>query len=200
MRSVAEPPVTVTSRRPGRPRDARVDEVILAAAASVLAECGPQGFSVDAVAARAGVGKASIYRRWPSRNQLMLETAHLAAPDIPDPDTGSVREDLIQLTTGLLRKMHDTPTGALLPAVMAEAAVNPEMRATLGSFVRERRGRAVTAVRRGIERGELPPGTDPDLVIDLVSGPVMVRLFLTHMPIDADFVERTVDTVLAGAT
>jgi AcrR family transcriptional regulator len=188
------------SRRPGRPRDARADQVILDAAASVLGEVGPHGFSVDAVAVRAGVGKATIYRRWPSRAQLLLETTHLATPDIPDPDTGSVREDLVRLTKGLMIKMRDTAAGRMLPAIMAEAAVNPEMRDMLKRFVAERRGRAVTAVIRGIERGELPPGSDPNLIVDLVSGPIFLRLFLTQMPYDRGLVERTVDAVLHGVT
>jgi AcrR family transcriptional regulator len=187
-----------TSRRPGRPRDARADEVILDAAASVLAEHGPQGFSVDAVASRAGVGKATIYRRWSSRGQLMLDTAQLATPDIPDPDTGSVREDLMRLTLGLLVRMRDTPAGRMLLAVMAEAAVNPEMREQLKRFVQERRSRAVNAVRRGIERGELRSDIDVDLVVDLVAGPVFQRLFLNYLPVDEALVERTVDAVLRG--
>lgn len=187
-----------TSRRPGRPRDARADQVILDAAAAVLAECGVQGFSVDAVAARAGVGKATIYRRWPSRAELLLEIAHLGTPDVTVPDTGSVREDLVRLTSAMMRKMRDTPAGRILPAVMAEAAVNPEMRATLERFVTERRGRAVGAVQRGIERGELPAGTDADLVVDLVSSPIMLRIWLTQLPVDDELVKHAVDAVLDG--
>ncbi|MGH9212306.1 MAG: TetR/AcrR family transcriptional regulator [Acidimicrobiales bacterium] len=187
-----------TSRRPGRPRDARADEVILDAAAAVLGESGAHGFSVDAVAARAGVGKATIYRRWPSRAQLLLETAHMATPDVPDPDTGSVRRDLVLLMAGLLTKMRDTPAGRLMPAVMAEAAVNAEMRELLQRFVEDRRSRAVAAVRRGIDRGELRSDVDVDLVVDLVAGPIFQRLFITGQPVFDALAERTVDAVLDG--
>lgn len=182
----------------GRPRDPRADEAILEAAAAVLAECGGHGFSVDAVAARAGVGKATIYRRWPSRAQLLLETAHLAAPEIPDPDTGSVREDLVRLNRGLLAKMRDTAAGQLLPAVAAEAAVNPEMREMLQRFVAERRSRAVAAVRRGMERGELRSDLDIDLVVDLMGGPIFQRLFLTGMPMPDELADQIVDAALQG--
>jgi AcrR family transcriptional regulator len=187
-----------TSRRPGRPRDTRADEVILEAAAAVLAECGAQGFSVDAVAARAGVGKATIYRRWPSRAQLILETAHLAAPEIPDPDIGSVRDDMVELNRGLLTKMRDTEAGQLLAAVVAEAAVNTEMRGMLQRFVEERRSRAVAAVRRGIERGELRSDLDVELIVDLMGGPIFQRLFLTRHPMPDELAAEIVDAVLAG--
>jgi AcrR family transcriptional regulator len=188
----------VTSRRPGRPRDARVDDVIREAAAEVLAEHGAAGFSIDAVAARAGVGKATIYRRWPSRAELLLDTAHFAVADVPDPDTGSVREDLVLITSGLLGKMRDTAAGQLMPAVMAEAAVNEEMRDTLARFVAQRRERAVHAVQRGIDRGELRPDIDPHLVVDLVAGPVFLRRMLTSMPMEDGLAERAVDAVLEG--
>ena len=188
------------SRRPGRPRDARADDVIREAAAEVLAECGPGGFTVDAVAAKAGVGKATIYRRWSSRAELLLETAHLATPDIEDPDTGSLRDDLIQLTTGIMFKMRDSAAGRMLPAVMAEAAVNPEMRETLTRFVQHRRSRAIQAVLRGIERGELRRDINPELVVDLLAGPVFVRTMLSHQPIDENLVEAAVDVIIAGAS
>jgi AcrR family transcriptional regulator len=198
IEAVSERPDAPTSRRPGRPRDARADEVILAAAAAVLAESGANGFSVDAIAARAGVGKATIYRRWPSRAQLLLETAHLAAPELPDPDTGSVREDMVLLNRGLLARLRDTPAGRLLPAVVAEAAVNPEMRDLLHRFVAERRSRAVAAIRRGIERGELRSDLDLELVVDLMGGPIFQRLLLTGSPMPDKLAEQIVDAALEG--
>jgi AcrR family transcriptional regulator len=187
-----------TTRRPGRPRDARADEVIITAAADVLAELGPAGFTVDAVAARAGCGKATIYRRWPSRAALMIETACLATPEVEMPDTGSLREDLVALTSGLLRKMRDTPAGRMLPAVVAEAAVNPEMGRIFNEFIKERRQRALTAVRRGVDRGELPHGTDPDFVVDMVCAPIFGRLLLTGAPLPDELAEQIVDAALYG--
>jgi AcrR family transcriptional regulator len=185
--------------RRGRPRDARADGAILAAAGDVLAEQGLAGFTVDAVAARAGVAKATIYRRWPSRADLLLETAHMAVVEMPQPDTGSLREDLVLLMGGLARKMRTTSAGQLLPAVLAEAAVNPHMDEIFCQHVCERRTFVRQAVERGIARGELPPEADVDLMMDLLAGPIFVRVMMTHGPIDDAVVERIVDTVLYGA-
>jgi AcrR family transcriptional regulator len=185
-------------RRPGRPREAGADEAILEAAAAVLAENGPGGFTVDAVAARAGCGKATIYRRWPSRAHLMLETTQQAGIDLADPDTGSIAEDLVALLTILAHKMRDSPVGSLMAATMAEAAVNPETRAAYAEFVAERRRIPVAVVTRGIERGELRADTDADLVVDLLSGPVFLRILMTQGPIDETILRRIVDVVLDG--
>lgn len=188
----------VMPRRPGRPRDARADEVILDAAAKVLAEQGLAGFTVDAVAAQAGCGKATIYRRWASRSELLLETAELAAVEVPAPDTGSVREDLVVLLGGLAGKMRGTSAAQLLPAVLAEAAVNPEMRETFARFAHERRSRCYNVVVRGIERGELRADTDADVVTDMLAGPIFLRVLFNHLPIDDGLVERVLDSVLDG--
>jgi AcrR family transcriptional regulator len=168
----AVPPVL---RRPGRPRDSRADEAILDAALEVLAEVGPARFTVDEVAARAGCGKATIYRRWPSRGALLLDTGHHR-----------------------MGKMRDTAAGKIMPAVVAEAAVNPEMRAVLAGFLHDRRVTGVTAVVRGVERGELPEGTDVELVLDLLGGFVFFRVLMADNAPDADVVALVVDAVLTG--
>jgi AcrR family transcriptional regulator len=186
-------------RRPGRPRDARADEAILDAAAAVLSECGPARFTVDAVAARSGCGKATIYRRWPSRSQLLLETANLATVQLADPNTGSVRDDLVAIGVGLASKMRDTMIGGLNAATIAEAAVNPQTRELYARFIAERREIPLNILRRGVERGELRDDLDLDLMLDLLFGPILVRVFMTQMPIDAEVIAATVDTVLTGA-
>ena len=186
------------TRRPGRPRDARADEAILEAAATVLAQCGPAGFTVDAVAARAGVGKATIYRRWASRAELLLETAKQAALDLKDPDTGSVRADLVFVLSALAVKLRLTDAGRLMPALMAEAAINPEMSRTLAAFVAERRQLTLDVATRGIERGELPADTDPSLLIDLVAGPIFYRTLVARQPVEPEDVEQMVDAALGA--
>jgi AcrR family transcriptional regulator len=203
-RSAVEPTVkaeadkAVAPRRPGRPRDARADEVILDAAAKILAEQGLAGFSVDAIAALAGCGKATIYRRWASRSELLLETAELAAVDLPVPDTGTVREDLLVLLGGLATKMRDTQVGQLLAAVLAEAAVNPELQETFARMAHERRARCYGVIVRGMERGELRTDFDPEVATDLMAGPIFERVLFRHLPIDDGLVQRTVDIVLDG--
>lgn len=185
-------------RRPGRPRDAGADEAILEASAAVLAEYGPAGFTVDAVAARAGCGKATIYRRWPSRAHLMLETTQQAGIHVDDPDTGSVADDLVAILTVLAQKMLHSDVGRLTAATMAEAAVNPATRDLYAEFVAERREIPRSVLARGVERGELAADTDVDLVLDLLSGPVFVRGFMTQAPVDEVLLRRVVDYVLDG--
>jgi AcrR family transcriptional regulator len=187
-----------TDRRPGRPRDARVDAAIMDAAINVLAERGPGGFSVDEVAARAGCGKATVYRRWRSRSALLLETAHRMGLEPPLVDTGSLRGDLVELLLALATKMRDTAAGRILPGVVAEAAVSPEMRNVLRSFTDDRRERPRAIVRRGIARGELPADADVELLLDLTGGPVLYRELIAQNPVDAAFVARLVDAVLPG--
>jgi AcrR family transcriptional regulator len=185
-------------RRPGRPRDSRADEAIMDAAVSVLADRGPGGFTVDEVAARAGCGKATVYRRWPSRSALLLDTANRLGLEPPNVDTGSLRDDLIALATALGTKMRETPAGRMLPSITAEAAVNPEMREVLRAFVRDRRQRPRAVVQRAVARGELPPDTDVDLLVDLLGGTVIYRELFALVPTDEAMVNRLVDALLTG--
>jgi AcrR family transcriptional regulator len=187
-------------RRPGRPRDARADETIMKASVEVLADKGPSGFTVDEVAARAGCGKATIYRRWPSRANLLLDTAHRMGLEPDLVDTGSARDDLVALMSQLGTKLRETPAGRIMPAVIAEASVNPEMRAVLGAFVRDRRQRPRAVVIRGIERGQLRPDTDVELLLDLLGGTVFYRELVSGEPADEEFVGRLLDVVLAAFT
>lgn len=191
-------PQPTADRRPGRPRDARADEAILEAAVSVLADRGPAGFTVDEVAGRAGCGKATVYRRWPSRAALLLDTAHQMGLEPPLVDTGTLRGDLVEILRTLAHKMRDTPAGRILPSVMAEASVDPGMREILIGFMQDRRDRPRQILRRGIERGELPPDTDVELILDLLGGTVMFRELLAGHPIGDDEIVRMVDRVLAG--
>jgi AcrR family transcriptional regulator len=194
------PGEATVERRPGRPRDARADEAIIQASVEVLADKGPAGFTVDAVAARAGCGKATIYRRWSSRASLLLETAHRMGLEPAVVDTGSVRDDLVALMTQFGAKLTDTPAGRILPGVVAEAAVNPEMRRVLSRFVHDRRDRPRQAIVRGVERGELPPDTDVELLLDILGGSVFYRVLVSGEPGDEAFAKRLVDLVLSSLT
>jgi AcrR family transcriptional regulator len=194
------PGEATVERRLGRPRDARADEAIIQASVEVLADKGPAGFTVDAVAARAGCGKATIYRRWSSRASLLLETAHRMGLEPAVVDTGSVRDDLVALMTQFGAKLTDTPAGRILPGVVAEAAVNPEMRRVLSRFVHDRRDRPRQAIVRGVERGELPPDTDVELLLDILGGSVFYRVLVSGEPGDEAFAKRLVDLVLSSLT
>jgi AcrR family transcriptional regulator len=185
-------------RRPGRPRDVRAAGAILEASVAVLADKGPSGFTVDEVAARAGCGKATIYRRWPSRADLLVETAHHMGLEPPASDTGSLREDLVSVLAALGTKMRDTPTGRILPGIIAEASVDARMKQVLAGFIDDRRRRPREMVERGIRRGELPADTDVDLLLDLMGGTVIYRELIACQPTDEPTVRALVDVVLAG--
>jgi AcrR family transcriptional regulator len=189
---------SIADRRPGRPRDARADAAIRRAAIEVLADKGPGGFTVDEVAARAGCGKATIYRRWPSRANLLLDTAHSMGLEPERVDTGSVRDDLVRLISQLASKLRDTPAGRIMPGVIAEASVNPEMRQVLSAFIRDRRERPREVVERAIARGELAPDTDVELVLDMIGAVPFYRELVSGQPLDECDVRRVVDVVLAG--
>lgn len=190
----------VAPRGPGRPRDARCDQAILEATLELAGAVGLGGLTMDAVAALAGVSKATIYRRWSSRASLLLETAHRMGLEPAIVDTGSVRDDLVALMAQFGTKLKDTPAGRILPGVVAEAAVNPEMRQVLSRFVRDRRDRPRQAIVRGVERGELPPDTDVELLLDILGGSVFYRVLVTGERGDEAFATRLVDLVLSSLT
>jgi AcrR family transcriptional regulator len=191
-----DPPVE--SRRPGRPRDPQADAAILQATVEVLCEHGFGAFTVDAVAAHAGVGKATIYRRWPSREALVLDAAATLVPQPDVPDTGSVRDDLIALMSGSFADAASANKQQLMAAVTAEAVVNPEMKRLLRDYTQRRRDGSAVVVRRAIERGELPADTDPDFLLDLIAGPLFYRVQISGRPIGPKVVADVVDVVLGG--
>lgn len=156
--------------------------------------------SMEEVAARAGVGKATVYRRWPSRGALALD-AFLAEfqSQLAPPDTGSLREDLRGAVKTWVRAVTTTRAGKMLAGLIAEAQRGPE----LASAWRERvfnplRQRHREIVDRAVLRGELPASTDPDLVLDLVFGAAYHRLLHGHLPLDERFALESVDLVVDG--
>ncbi len=190
------------ARRPGRPRDPQADEAILLAAREVMAESGFGGFTVDAVATRASVGKATIYRRWPSREALAMDVARCIVEPEQDPDTGSLRTDLIELfTTAYLTKvraLRDPDAGEPLAAIIAESGVNPELKGLVHEFVEQRRSLTRTIFDRAVARGELATDVDRDLVIDLLAGPLLYRTLMSGRTVDRAVVTSIVDIVLTG--
>lgn len=185
-------------RRVGRPRDARVDEAILRAAFDLLGELGIGQITVDAVAARAGVGKATIYRRWPSKGRLIVQAMSSVGEAPAVPDTGSLRGDLETVFAEFGAHLADDHSGRKMVDLAAEAAQDPDLRDLLRDFVDGRRERGRTILRRAVERGELPADVDVDLFLDLMSGPAVVRRFLTHQPVTPDLVGRTIDVIARG--
>lgn len=191
--------MTAVARPPGRPRDPAAARAILEASLDVLREQGFGGFTVDAVAARAGVGKATIYRRWSSKEELILAAAETVVADVPTPDTGSIRDDLLVLAKAVAAHFGSKTAGCLAADLAAEATRSPEARALMQRFTSTRRRIALAIVRRAIQRGELRADVDADTVVDAIVGPVFYRARLTGASLSPRAVERIVDLALDGA-
>ena len=187
-------------RTPGRPRSADADRAILRAAVDLLAEEGYAGVTMEGVAARAGVGKATVYRRWPSKSALVVDAVTACRESSwQAPDTGSAREDLLAFVRGFRDHLRTSDAGRVLPALVAELARNPELAATFREgFVQPRRARVLEAVRRGVERGEVRAGVDAELVADAVVALLQHRFLVTGMEIDGDLPERLLDMLWRG--
>ncbi|UDY35631.1 TetR/AcrR family transcriptional regulator [Dermatobacter hominis] len=185
---------------PGRPRDPQVDQAILSAAVELLSDGGVEAMSVEAVALRAGVSRASVYRRYANRVDLMEAAFHAASAQKPEPpDTGSVRTDLIQLVLRLKSVLLDSDSGAMLPAMLSAARENPEVREALERFTSARRSPTVQVIRRGVERGEIRADVEPELLADMLVGAVIYRLLMRNGTIGDRRAEELVDLVLGGA-
>jgi AcrR family transcriptional regulator len=170
---------TTDTRRPGRPRSPEAHAAILRAALELAVEGGFRGLSMEAIAARAGVGKATIYRRWKSKEALFVEAIGSIAlnPDVPD--TGSARGDFAVASEAAVGRMAPEAF-RVLPRLMADAADDPELlKALHTALVRPRRAAIAAIVRRGVERGELRPDLDVDLVSEMLIGPLIARVLLS---------------------
>lgn len=187
-------------RGPGRPRNPEVDRAILRAALDLLAEESYDALSMEAVAARAGCGKAAIYRRWPSKSALVVDAvAACKEKAIQLPDTGSTREDLRLHVQNMVRHLRTSDTGRIMPALLAELARNPEFAASFRQgLVQPRRALVLEMLRRGVARGELRPDVDLDIVADAMAAVFHYRMFFTGQEIDDDMPERVVDLLWRG--
>jgi AcrR family transcriptional regulator len=185
----------MTARR-GRARRAEADEAILTAAMQLLAEVGLAGLSMDDLARRAGVGKATIYRRWTSKEALVLDALHTATTPIPTPDEGDLRADLITYTDALIERFGTGRGSDVLPHLIEASCYDDHLRASLDDYTRARQATIRLLLRRGIARGELPADADVDLLVDVILGPFFYRHLLTGAPLDRNFSRRLVDLIV----
>jgi len=165
--------VTVArTRAPGRPRDGRVDALVLETALNLLAEVGPTGLSVEEVATRAGVGKATIYRRWPTKDDLVVASLGALVPALPDDiPEGSVRAGLLALVDAWWTSYRESPNGMVFQRVMAHAKSNPRLfESFYDAVIEPRREQFRVVLRRGIASGELRADADLELLITLIIG------------------------------
>jgi len=184
----------------GRPRSQEADQAILTATVELLADRGLSAMSIEEVAARAGVGKTTIYRRWPSKGLLALDAFVTSFREAQPPnDTGTLRGDLLAALHAWVHAVTQTPMGRMLTSLIAEAQHDPELRGAWRERVLEPlRVQHRIMLDRAIERGEIPASVDRDVVLDLFFGAAEHRLLLGHLPMTDDFIAAVVDVILAG--
>jgi AcrR family transcriptional regulator len=184
-------------RGPGRPRSPEADRAILEATIALLFEVGYRRLTIEAVAARAGVGKTTIYRRHPSKIALVM-AAQAADRDstVPDLDTGSFRGDLLALGEHMVLRL--ATWGKVLPGILSEAQDDPEVARAVGTQFVWRRQVFGDIVDRAVARGEVGPDTDAELVFRLMDGPILMELMVLRGPIDTPLIERVVAGVIDG--
>lgn len=185
--------------RKGRPRSSEAHRRILDAARELLSEEAFSDLRLEHVAARAGVGKATIYRRWGSKEALAQELlVELAGPHIAVAETGDTRGELLAAVTNPMRAVTDTPFGPVIRALLSQIAVNPTLgdpfRATVVQARREEIGRVIA---RGMARGDLRPDADVTIATELLVGPVYFRLMFGG-DLDDAFARRIVDAFITG--
>lgn len=184
---------------PGRPREERVDKAIVRAALELMAEYGIAELRMDAVAERAGIGKAAIYRRFRSKDEMVAAVVSEMVSEIVIPDTGSTAHDLRELMDEACALYRDTLAGPLMPALVEAMQRDPELRDAIREGLLPARRMALAEVlRRGVERGDLDPDLDLDLALDLLGGPLFYRLLITGGPLDDRLAAGVVDLILRG--
>jgi AcrR family transcriptional regulator len=183
----------------GRPRSDRAHRAILDAALAELIKGGFADLHLEHVAAQAGVGKATIYRHWASKEALALDLLmQLAAPHIAIEDIGDTRAELLAAVINAMRAVTDTPFGPVIRALLSQIAINPALGDPFrASVVQGRRDEIARVIARGVRRGDLRSDADADVATELLVGPVYFRLMFGG-ELTQRFAERVVDAVLRG--
>jgi AcrR family transcriptional regulator len=200
MCPVAEPTTDGVRRGPGRPRSPQADHAILDATISLLAEGGYDALTMEKVAARAGVGKATVYRRWGSKVELAVDALRSSMAEVEVHSSGSLRDDLIGYVSGMITWLRES-TGRVMAGLSAEIQHNRELAEALRTnLVAPRRAVMRAALCDAEARGDIRAGTDLELVLDLLAGPLFLRLLISGAPIELSSASKIVDIVLAGIT
>ena len=191
------------TRAPGRPRSAEADAAILAATLETLVTDGFRALTMEKVRERAGVGKATIYRRYPSKEALVRAAVeHLNQGVLPEPpDTGSVRGDFGAIVAALLAGAEVSGALTFMPRMLSEVAHDADLRMIFyAALVQPRRDAVAAIVRRAIGRGEIRADMDVDLAVDLIAGPMVYRAVITGGDVEqiGERAMQVLDAVLEG--
>jgi AcrR family transcriptional regulator len=180
------------------PRPNASPEEILGITLQLIAEHGVSGVTVDTVAVKAGVSKATIYRRWRSRSDLIRDAIASRYRPVTIPDTGSIRDDLIVLLRDLVDYLN-RPGGSRIDSSFIEASTrDPELTELRRSIGRRARSAYEQVIRRAIERGEVEPNVDPRLLIDMLISPFLYRRMIDHSRVRPADIHPVIDAVLAS--
>jgi AcrR family transcriptional regulator len=187
-------------RSPGRPRSEQARMAILRSTLKLLGESGFSDLTIEAVAARARVGKATVYRWWPNKAALIADAfASSTTRKLHFPDTGSVRSDMSQQMRQVI-KIFRSRRGRIVSAILGGGQSDRDLIAAFRErFLWPRRQEAYATIRRGILRGELRKDADLDVLLDALYGPIYMRFLIRHDKLTPDFVDRLCELVLGGA-
>lgn len=164
----------VVKRSPGRPRSAASEKAILDATLELLKEEGYGGLTTDKVALRAGASKSTMYRRWPSKQHLVI-AAFDSTPELKIPDTGDLHSDLYSVIKEYIHILNSTPLSGVLPALLGERSHNADLAEVLDPLIARRAVPIRAVFKQAIERGDLPASTNAELAAELIMGPIQVR-------------------------
>jgi AcrR family transcriptional regulator len=187
-------------RLPGRPRSEQARQAILRSTSRLLQRTGFAELSIEAIAAHAGVGKATVYRWWPDKGALVVDAFASSAEDqLHFPDSGSVYKDMSRQMNQFLAILRSR-RGRIVSAVIAGGQSDPDLlEAFRERFLRPRRREAYQTLRWGIERGELPRNLDLDLVLDVLYGAIYMRFLIRHDQLSEEYIAEICRLVLHGA-
>jgi AcrR family transcriptional regulator len=188
-------------KKQGRPRSKRTEKAILKAANDLLTTSGLADMTMEGVADLAGVGKASIYRRWPSKGALAFDAVvdSILATQ-PTPDTGTLEGDLLYTARNWVRSANNRRGGRTVAGLIAEVQSDPDLADVWRDrFVSRVRRERRPIVDRAVARGEIPAGTDPELIMDMLYGPLYHRYLNRHLPLNDTFAKGVAHVVAAAA-
>lgn len=185
--------------RRGRQRSAVAEAAILKAAMELLSKRPLCQVTAEAIASRAGVSKATIYKWWPNKNLVALDAfGKFAEAELAIPDTGSARQDFTRQLADTIA-FYKSPKGRMLCQFLAEGQSDAGfLELFRNRFLKPRRDSLLTIWRRGVKRGEIRPELDGELVLDLIFGPMIYRLLVGHGPLDEVQAAAIIDTIFSG--
>lgn len=193
--------VTVTEpAKRGRPRSEQIDDVILTAALLLAGEVGISKMSMDELARRADVSKATIYRRWSSKEALVLDALRSAMSPIDEVDTGTLRGDLDRYLEQIVARFEQSSMNDVLPHLIEVACHDPAIQESLDDWVRFRRLPLRRIYERALMRREIGADADIEVLIDATIGPLVYRRLLTRDPVDTDFAQRLIAVISPQTT